>query len=94
MNFVEKIYEFDPRVDTLLVSSEDVSVVQSVKEKNEERFQITGRRWRILLNKGDIMQGSGSATFLVEKARKSEHSVSDQVIAALSSNISNFKADI
>mmetsp|Transcript_17142 Transcript_17142/g.23669 ORF Transcript_17142/g.23669 Transcript_17142/m.23669 type:complete len:478 (-) Transcript_17142:235-1668(-) len=85
MSFVEKLYEFDPRVDTLLVSSEDAGIVQLVKEKNEERFKNTGRRWRILLNKGDIMQGSGSATYLVEKARTGEHSISDQVIAAMSS---------
>jgi len=88
--FAEAIREFDPAVNTLLVSSEDSNVIKEVIDYVKDQY-VKGLKspgmaqWKLILNEGDTMQGSGSATFLQDQADMGRNSISEQVVSALSS---------
>lgn len=84
MELANKVRSFDPAVDTILVSSEDPGVIAEVKALNEQHVLEGGAAWTILTNQGDLMQGSGSATYFVEKARQGTLSLSRQMVSAIS----------
>jgi len=76
---VDEIRAFDPMVDTLLLTSEDPATIARGR-------QLATEGLRVITNTRDAMQGSGSATYLVARAKAGNGtSVSDQVVSALSS---------
>jgi hypothetical protein len=91
MRLVDEIHAFDPTVDTLILTSEDPATIQRGTQLASQHagawpLSAGGKGLRVLTNRGDAMQGSGSATFLVEKAKADNStSVADQVVSALSS---------
>jgi len=77
----EKIREYDPTVDTVLLSSEDRSWVA----KLTQLAAASAKKWRVVTNKGDHMAGSGSATYFQQLSKKGNFSLREQMVDALSS---------
>jgi len=87
LQLADRIREWDPSIDTIILTSEDPKVVEEVlalTTASKERGEFA---WKIVLNKGDVMQGSGSATFFVERSSSmgDAMSISEQVVSSFSS---------
>lgn len=60
MELADIIREHDPRVDTILLSSEDARFVEARHNYSKEVIHTNQRHpWRFILNTKDVMQGSG-----------------------------------
>lgn len=69
-------------MDTLLLTSEDPKVVETVLATNDAAKQHGEFQWKIVVNKGDVMPGSGSATFFITQMTQANPiSISEQVRA-------------
>jgi hypothetical protein len=77
-----RVQEFDPSVDTLLITSEDPAIVARCKEL------AAGTAWKLVLNQKDVMQGTGSASALLKaQPGRSDMTVEDTVASAFSTMV-------
>jgi hypothetical protein len=83
MDRANRLRAFDPSVDTIILTSEDSSVVEEIA--NSPTNKAAG--WKFLLNIRDIRQGTGSASALVYQAKSEgkESSLSKIMESALTS---------
>ena len=65
MDRAKRVRAFDPSVDTIILTSEDSSVVKEIA--NNSTYKADG--WKFLLNIRDIQQGTGSASALTHQAK-------------------------
>ena len=80
MQRANAIRAYDPQIDTIILTSEDESIIQS--SKNFTTYN--GVQWRFVYNVGDIRQGTGSATAL-QKETDHGHSIHRIMESALTS---------
>jgi hypothetical protein len=65
MDRAKRVRAFDPSVDTIILTSEDSSVVKEIA--NNSTYKADG--WKFLLNIRDIHQGTGSPSALIHQAK-------------------------
>jgi hypothetical protein len=75
MQMAEDIRRLDPKVDTIILTSEDDRYLQ-----DRHRFEADGR-WRFIVNEGDTAGGTGSIGVL----EKEKHDMSDVFVSFFSS---------
>jgi hypothetical protein len=56
MQLADRIREWDPSIDTIILTSEDPKVVEEVQALNRAAKERGEFVWKIVLNKGDVMQ--------------------------------------
>eukprot|EP00462_Mataza_sp_D1_P025219 CAMPEP_0175146456 /NCGR_PEP_ID=MMETSP0087-20121206/15391_1 /TAXON_ID=136419 /ORGANISM="Unknown Unknown, Strain D1" /LENGTH=449 /DNA_ID=CAMNT_0016431425 /DNA_START=59 /DNA_END=1408 /DNA_ORIENTATION=- len=78
MKLAAKVKKFDPNVDTILMTSEDQTRVEEIKKL------VQGTSWKLVLNKGDVMQGTGSSTGLTLNRKDIKLTVSQVMASAIS----------